>query len=321
MPLPAQSTLHVNRPLTNVSVAYMQHRMATFVAPTAFPVVPVSNSSDIYYKFDKGDWLRGGAKKRAPGTESAGGGFRLSTDTYTAEVWALHMDVNDPDRARADEQVGSLDVHAAEWVASQHVNTLEASWAAAHMTTGVWSTDLAGTTDFVKWSNYTTGDPALVISDRKRIMKAATGYTPNKLIVGQIVHDRLKLHPLIRDQYKYTSSESITAEMIARALEVDQYIVADSIINNGVEGGADSIAFNIDDDALLLYAAPSPSLMVPTAGYTFVWSGYLGSAALAPQISTFRMDPIKSDRVEGEVAYVFKVVATDLGVFMADVVD
>ena len=44
MPNPTQSDLHVNVPLTNVSVAYMQDK-ATFIADKVFPRVPVQKQS------------------------------------------------------------------------------------------------------------------------------------------------------------------------------------------------------------------------------------------------------------------------------------
>ena len=44
MPNPTQSDLHVNVPLTNVSVAYMQDK-AHFIADKVFPRVPVQKQS------------------------------------------------------------------------------------------------------------------------------------------------------------------------------------------------------------------------------------------------------------------------------------
>ena len=67
MPNPTQSDLHVNVPLTNVSVAYMQDK-AQFIADKVFPRVPVQKQSDLYWKYSKSDWRRTDAQKRAPGT-------------------------------------------------------------------------------------------------------------------------------------------------------------------------------------------------------------------------------------------------------------
>ncbi len=45
---PTQTDVHVNQPLTNISVAFMQSD-AGFVARKVFPVVPVAKQSDRYY--------------------------------------------------------------------------------------------------------------------------------------------------------------------------------------------------------------------------------------------------------------------------------
>ena len=71
---------------------------------------------------------------------------------------------------------------------------------------------------------------------------------------------------------------------------------------------------------LLAYAPAGPSLMTPSAGYTFTWSGYLGGNAEGIKIKRFRMEMIASDRVEAEMTYDMKVVSKDLGTFAKDVV-
>jgi hypothetical protein len=60
--------------------------------------------------------------------------------------------------------------------------------------------------------------------------------------------------------------------------------------------------------------------MVPSAGYTFTWSGLLGSNVLGTRISRFRMEHLKSDRIEIEQAFDHKKVAADLGGFFLNAV-
>jgi hypothetical protein len=52
-----------------------------FVAARVFPNIPVQKRSDSYFKYNQGDFLRAEMQKRAPGTESVGSGYRLTTDT------------------------------------------------------------------------------------------------------------------------------------------------------------------------------------------------------------------------------------------------
>ena len=72
--------------------------------------------------------------------------------------------------------------------------------------------------------------------------------------------------------------------------------------------------------ALVLYAPKSPSLLTPSAGYTFTWSGYLGGNSQGVRIKRFRMEHIASDRVESEATWDQKVVCNDLGYFLSQAV-
>jgi hypothetical protein len=80
-------------------------------------------------------------------------------------------------------------------------------------------------------------------------------------------------------------------------------------------------------DALLCYANPSPSLLTPSAGYTFGWTGYLmggggyqnagGAGWFA--VRDFRIEWRRALRIEAEMAMDMKLIAGDLGIFMSGV--
>ena len=115
---PSRSDVHpVDVPLSNISLMYMQEAEG-FVADRAFPVNPVSKQSDRFFIYDKGDFTRDEMEQRAPSTESAGGNYKISTSTYSAQVWALHRDVDNQVRANADSPL-QLDREAAIWLAQK----------------------------------------------------------------------------------------------------------------------------------------------------------------------------------------------------------
>ncbi|MCK4517851.1 hypothetical protein KAT92_03685, partial [Candidatus Babeliales bacterium] len=82
MPQPTLSDVHVDRPLTNISIAFIQ-KQTNFIAEQIFPAIPVPKKSDIYYVYDRDAWFRDDMEKRAPSTESAGSGYTLSTEGYS----------------------------------------------------------------------------------------------------------------------------------------------------------------------------------------------------------------------------------------------
>lgn len=90
MPKPSPRDVHVNAPLTNISIAYIQNAQ-NFIADRVFPMIPVQKQSDRYFEYTRDDWFRIEAQLRGPATESAGSGFNIdNTPTYFADVFAVN---------------------------------------------------------------------------------------------------------------------------------------------------------------------------------------------------------------------------------------
>ncbi len=128
MPNPSLGDVHVDRPLTNISIAFMQSAEG-FVADKVFPSVPVQKRSDRYFRYDRSDFWRNQMRKRAPGTESAGSGWKIdSTPTYFCEKWALHKDIDDDTRSNTDDPL-NMDRDATIFLSSQALLNRETTWA------------------------------------------------------------------------------------------------------------------------------------------------------------------------------------------------
>jgi len=93
-------------------------------------------------------------------------------------------------------------------------------------------------------------------------------------------------------------------------------LIGGAVQNVAAEKATADMQFIFSNAALLVYAAPRPSLMLPSAGYTFSWTGYTGAGADGLRMSRMRVDLRRCDRVEGELAYDQKQVAADLGFFV-----
>jgi hypothetical protein len=310
MPQPTQSAVHVDAILTNISVAYFQQNQ-NFIATRVFPVVPVSKQSDKFFTYTKNDWFRDEAQRRADATESAGGGYNLSTDTYQADVYAFHKDIGDQTRANADAPI-NVDREAAEFVTSRIALKMETQFVSNFFTTSIWGTD---TTPSNLWSDYTSSDPIGDIETGKRTILSTTGYEPNTLVLGYDVFIQLKNHPDLVDRIKYTSSNILTEDVMASLFGVPRVMVAKSVKATNNEGGTQAYAFNYGKNALLTYAAPSAGLLQPSGGYIMSWTGVSGGLGQTVGVSRMRMEQFKADRVEAEVAFDMKVIGTDLGYF------
>ncbi len=112
-------------------------------------------------------------------------------------------------------------------------------------------------------------------------------------------------------------------------MEIDQLLVMDAVKNTGAESSSEgagainageSNAFIGGKAALLVYAAPSPSLMTPSGGYSFSWTGFMGAGALGQRIKRFRMEHLESDRIEIQMAYTQKIIAPEAGTFFTSII-
>ena len=314
MPQPTRSDVHVDAILTNMSVAYMQESYA-FIAANAFPTVPVNKQSDKYFIYDQQSFFRDAAQPRADGTESAGSGYGLSTASYATQVWALHKDIGDQVRENSDSPLNP-DMDATRFLSQQMLIRQERDWASSAFTTGVWDTD---TTPGTLWSA-SGSTPITDVQTGINTMLTNTGFVGNTLIVSYAVFSILRNHSDIIDRYKYTSAESINTDLIAKVMGVDRVLVMAATYDSAAEGATASYSQIGDKDALLCYVNPSAGLMVPSAGYNFVWSGVGGGLGTSTAISRFRMDPLRADRIEIQSAWDFKVVSSALGYFFSNVV-
>lgn len=319
---PTRNAVHINAPLTNISIAYIQED-SHFIAGKVFPEIPVDKQSDSFFKYNKEDWFRDEAKPRADGTESAGSGYGLSQDVYGCVVDAFHKDVGDQTRANADNPLNP-DRDATNFVTQRLLLRREKQWVAGYFKTGVWGTDKVGGAqgggDFTYLSDYTNSDPTTLLDDGKELILKTTGFEANTLVVSFQVFNKLKRHPVIRDYYKYTSANSITAQMIAAVLEIENLFVAKAVENTANEGAAAVMNFTHGKNMLLCHVAKTPGLLVPSAGYTFAWKGISAGLGKPVGVSRFRMQALKADRIEGEQAFDMKVVGADLGVFYSNAI-
>lgn len=327
MPNPTQSDLHVNVPLTNVSIAYMQSA-DSYIADKVFPKIPVNKQSDLYWKYSKSDWRRTDVKRRAPGTETPGVGWTQTMDTYFCHPYGVHKDIADQERANADSNF-NLDRDATEFITSQHLIKRDVDWTSNYFKTTVWGTERTGVVaapaagQFLRW-DVASSDPIGDVSRWFIEFRRLTGFAPNIAILGAYVMSALKQHPDIIDRIKYTQRGVVSEDLIATLFDIDELYVSYATISSGPQindAPAQDAAATYDFigssvGVLFAYAPPSASTMTPSAGYTFNWKGYLGGNAQGIRIKRFRMEHIASDRIEAEQTYDMKVVSTDMGLFL-----
>ena len=323
MPNPLVSSVHVDAALTGMSVAYLQDQR-NFVARRVFPVVNVQHRSDKYFVYNQADFLRDSVQLRAAGAESAAADYRLSTATYTAERYALHKDIADEIRFNADEAIDP-ERDATEFLMQKMLIHEDRKFAQDFMKTGVWDNNKNGSTsDFTQFTVSST-DIVSTMDGWGDIIHRGTGKRPNTLVLSRDVYSVFKNNATILESIKYTQRGIATPELLAELFNLDQVIVCDSVYNTAAEGQTASYEFAVGEDSsfpnsgLLCYVNPNPSILAPSAGYSFVWTPYADAAGGAV-MKSFYMDQLASDRIEAEMYWDQKVVSSACGLFFYNAV-
>lgn len=310
--LPDQSDVHVDTPLTNMSLGFMQAD-TNFVAGRVFQGLPVSKQTDKFYTFDRSYWFRDEMAIRADGAESAGAGFAVGTDTYDCDVYSLHKDLGNQLLGNADAGL-SLDQAASNFLTLQKMIRQEVQFATDFFVTGKWGTSKVLTT---KWSDKSS-DIIYDIELAKKTILQNTGQMPNVLTFGYETWEQVKQHPDIiarLDRGQTNGLAQVTRQAVAALFELDEVLVMSAIKNSADEGAAASYAFIGGKHALLTYRPPSPGILTPAAAYTFTWTGMPMSNAMGTRVKRWWSDDRSAYRYEIDAAFDCKIVSTALGYF------
>lgn len=325
MPMLTPSSVHLDQPLTNLTLAYVQDQ-SNFVADKVFPTVGVQRQSDKYYIYDRAGMNRtGDVAKLAPRTEVQRIGQSVSNDSYFADVYGLGMDFDEQTLANED---AALDIRSsgAQTLVNRLLIHREEQFASTFFGAGIWGTD---NTPANLWSDYTNSTPIKDVTNARRTMQLKSGgFKPNTMVVGKEVRDVLVNHPDILARLNggatVTNTAIITDAKLAEIFEVENFLVMEAVKNTAVEGAAESNAFIGGDNALLVYTPSSAGLMTPAAGLTFAWNNIPGVNNLGISVESFSDDALKrqqvAEHIQVKMAYDMKVVGSDLGYFFEQVI-
>jgi len=317
MPNPVASTLHIDQLLTNISIGY---KNPEYIADQIFPIVPVQKQSDIIPQYDQSHWFRDEAKLRAPGTKSAGGGWKVTTTAkYFCDRYSIRKEIDDETRKNADAPF-NLDRDAVEWVTDKLQMRREVAFATNFFTTGVWGTDKTGGSDFTQWSDYANSSPLTDIDSYKDTVEALIGREPNVFVMGKEVWLKLKWHPDLVDLIKYTQRGQVTVDLFKALTEFNKVLIGRAIYTTSAEGTAEaSVSYSRiwGKNALMIYVPERPSLLTPAAGYTFVWQVVPNALQY---IKRMRDEEREVDIIEGNTYFDQKITGANAGLFISGAV-
>lgn len=254
--------------LTNVAQGYRQVEM---VAATLFPSVPVQKSGGQILEFGKDSFKLYNAR-RAPGA-----GTKRVQFGYLGRPFALVQDslegILPREYLRDSGQLPgvNLDSRTVNSTMRSLLLTLENDCAAIATNASNYDSDhkvaLSGND---KWSDG-TAEPNDNIEAGKEAIRQSVGIYPNTLLLSARAFKVAKANPNVVERFKYTSRDSITAEMLANLWDLDRVVVGKAV-------AFDDAGTTIDiwgNNAILAYVPPAPSGMEdPSYGYTYTMEGH-----------------------------------------------
>lgn len=317
---------HIDRAMTNISVAYFQADNA-FIADKVFPIVPVKKQSDVYFEYSKADMYRNEVKERGRGAESSGGNWNVQlADPYYCRKFAFHYDITQEERVNYDEPL-NVDRDTTEWLAAKMLLKREVDFSEKYFKTGIWGTDIQANGTTVKKFSDASGDPVELVNSYMLQFAENSGMRPNFIIMAPDVLYALKNHDAIMDRIKYTQKGVITIDLIAALFEVEKIFVPWGICNvgpttPGYDETLEDTKFIYKGKMLLGYRPQRASLKQASAGYIFAWTGLEGASAYGSRMVRIKMDQLGlgTERLEMEMAYDQKVICKDMGMFFYDLV-
>lgn len=325
MPLLTPSSVHIDQPLSNLTLAYVQAQ-TNFIADKVFPVVGVARQSDKYYIYDRANMNRSGdVKKLSPRTEVERIGMTISNDSYFADVYGLGMDFDEQTLANEDA-VLEIRAAGAETLVNRILIHREEQFASTFFAASVWGSQ---STPSNLWSDYTNSTPLTDVTTARRAMQLKSGgFKPNTMVVGKEVRDKLVNHPDVLARLNGGATVSNTALVtdakLAEIFEVENFYVMEAVKNSAAEGLAESNAFIGGKHALLVHTPRSAGLMTPAAGVTFAWNNIPGVNNLGISVESYSDDALRrqqvAEHIQVKMAYDMKVVGADLGYFFNSVI-
>lgn len=246
------------------------YRHPEHVGMVLFPRVRVEVSGGQVLEFGKESFMEYNIR-RTPGGNTkrvtfghAGKPFALVQDALEGVVPREHM--------RDADAVPGINLGRRAVNNSLNITSLALEREQASMARNAANYDADHKVDLVaaKWTD-DANDPAADIDTGAEAIRASTGMRANVLILSPAAFKAIRNNAKILDKFKYTTSKSITTDMLASALDIERVVVGRAI--TAAADGSFSDVWGAD--AVLAYVPQTedPNMEEPSYGYTYTMDG------------------------------------------------
>lgn len=125
-----------------------------------------------------------------------------------------------------------------------------------------------------RWTDVAS-DPKGDMDEAKEAIRRSIGRYPTTLTLGPDAGNALKNHPKIKEQFKYTSKDSITEDMLANYFGLKKVVIGAAVYLPETADDDDPANDVWGSDAVLAYVPQAgDNFQVPSYGYTYELMGY-----------------------------------------------
>lgn len=314
--------------LSNASMSFFQEP-GYYVAPSLFPICPVTTSTGQYYIFNKAELAKDQVGRKPQFGKVQTAIFSHSEETYSCKVDQVIVGIDqlaalnyqrsnspatiDPKRNKTKMVTEQMRLHLDRIFAANFFK--KEAW--TNVRTGK---DAApGSNEFIQFDD-ANADIIGYFDDLKRDILLNGRRLPNKLSLGYNSFVAMKNHPQFLERVTGSGSTPnpalVNENVISAVLGIPTVKVIYSTENTANLGQDADMQFVCDSNAALLcYAPDTPSIDEPSAGYIFTWD-MLGNGQWMA-VDTFEGEGgTHAEFVEGLLSTDMKKTCDDLAVFL-----
>lgn len=261
---------HFDTPLANIAIMAFQGS-DMYIGQQLFPIVPVGKQSDKYYIIDQDSWLIVPDTKRSPKKAPNRVEFRVSSDSYFANNFALAGENAVEDLANADVGL-MLRENTVNMVTDALLRDYEVR-VANKVTSGTNLGSYVSLSGATAWSDFVNSNPLSDVTTGHAFIENTTGIKANTMVIDANTLRVVRKHPVLLDMYKYTTGGLLSMENLKDAFEIENVLVGKGIKNMAVEGAAGSTVNIWGNNVIMAYVSPSAvSRQTRSFGLTFRWT-------------------------------------------------
>jgi len=255
--------------LSNIALGYSD---MDFIGDAVVPRVPVNAMGGQILQFGKESFMAS-HRRRSPG-----GRMHRMDIGFLGKHYSLVQDGIEGkvpfEWLRDAQNVPGIDLGTRALNAVMRVITLGLEIDRASLVTNPANFSAGSTvtlTGTSKWSDGINSSPVTDVDLGRETIRSLTGTYPNTLTLGPRVFNALKNHSKIKDQFKYSSADSLTTDMLARYFTIDRVLVGRAVQSDD-SGTMTDVWGNY---ALLSYSPLTPSgIEQPAFAYTYTMEGH-----------------------------------------------